>query len=193
MVLPRVLFLLAILTITVSSIAAQDEGPIIRVDTSLVRLNVGVVDQKGHPIINLNQNSFDLFEDGVRQNITRFEPSETPFSVVILLDMSGSTLGFRQVIKQSAFRFIDALSPDDRVAVIEFYDKINLRNDFTTNRGTIVNSITVANGRGKTQLYKALEFALDKLEKEKNRRKAIIVLTDGIDTALQDKDRSALE
>ena len=55
----------------------------------------------------------------------------------MILDMSGSTLSFRQVMKQSAFRFIDALSPNDRVAVVEFYDKVNLRNDFTTDRATI--------------------------------------------------------
>ena len=110
-----------------------------------------------------------------------------------MLDMSGSTLGFRQIIRQSAVRFIDALSPNDRVAVVEFYDKINLRNDFTTNRETIANSIAVANGRGKTQLYKALDFALDKLAKEKGRRKAIIVLTDGVDSAVKDKDRQVLE
>ena len=154
---------------------------------------MGVVDHKGRPIINLDKNSFELFEDGQKQQITRFEPSSAPFSVVILLDMSGSTLGFRPVIKQSASRFIDALAPEDRVAVVEFYDKINLRNDFTTNRGTIFNSIEVSNGRGKTKLYEALEFALDKLSKEKSRRKAIIVLTDGVDTTVRDKDREALE
>ncbi len=49
----------------------------------------------------------------------------------MLLDMSGSTLGFRETIRQSAFRFVDALAPEDRVAVVEFYAKVNLRNDFT--------------------------------------------------------------
>lgn len=192
MVLPRALILLTILTFGLIGVYAQNDDPI-RVDSSIVRLNVGVVDQKGRPIINLDKKNFDLFEDGVKQDILRFEPSETPFSVVILLDMSGSTLGFRQVITQSAFRFVDALSPRDRVAVVEFYDKVNLRNDFTTDRKVIANSINVANGRGKTQLYKAIDFALDKLSKEKSRRKAIIVLTDGIDTAVRDKDRDQLE
>jgi von Willebrand factor type A domain. len=111
----------------------------------------------------------------------------------MILDMSGSTLGFRQVIRMSAGRFIDALAPDDRVAVVEFYDKINLRNDFTTNRSIIAHSIEVSNGRGKTQLYKAIDFALDKLSYEGDRRKAIIVLTDGVDTTAQDKDRQTLE
>lgn len=191
MISNKVILLLIILTAALAA-AGQDDDPI-RIDSSIVRLNVGVVDQKGRPMISLDKNSFELYEDGVKQQITRFEPSDSPFSVVILLDMSGSTLGFRQVIKQSAFRFIDALSPKDRVAVVEFYDKVNLRNDFTTDRGTIANSIEVANGRGKTQLYKALDFALDKLAKENSRRKAIIVLTDGVDTAVRDKDRQQLE
>ncbi len=187
----KFLTLFSILMFVISA-SAQDDDPI-RVDSSLIRLNVGVVDQKGRPITNLDRSNFELFEDGVKQEISRLEPSSAPFSVVIILDMSGSTLGFRQVIKQSAFRFVDALSPNDRVAVIEFYDKVNVRNDFTTDRATIANSIDVANGRGKTQLFKALDVALDKLSKEKSRRKAIIVLTDGVDTAVRDQDRLFLE
>lgn len=192
MLLLRTLFLFVLVTVSFLSVAAQDDDPI-RVDSSIVRLNVGVVDRRGRPITDLVQGSFEIYEDGVKQQISRFEPSAAPFSVVIMLDMSGSTLGFRQVLKQSAFRFIDALSPNDRVAVVEFYDKINLRNDFTSDRGTIAHSIEVSNGRGKTQLYKALDFALEKLAKEKSRRKAIIVLTDGVDTAIKDQDRAMLE
>jgi Ca-activated chloride channel homolog len=188
---PKVLLLFTILMTACIGVAAQDDDPI-RVDSSIVRLNVGVVDKRGRPITDLSQGSFEIYEDGVKQQISRFEPSAAPFSVVIMLDMSGSTLGFRQVLKQSAFRFIDALAPNDRVAVVEFYDKINLRNDFTTDRGTIAHSIDVSNGRGKTQLYKALDFALEKLSHEKSRRKAIIVLTDGVDTAIKDQDRAIL-
>jgi len=176
----------------VAGASAQDEDPI-RVDSSIVRLNVGVVDQRGRPITSLSRSNFAVYEDGVTQQITGFQSNEAPFSVVIMLDMSGSTLGFRQVIRQSAVRFIDALGPSDRVAVVEFYDKINLRNDFTTNRQTILNSIDVANGRGKTNLFQALEFSLDKLEKEPSRRKAIIVLTDGVDSLARDRDRELLE
>jgi VWFA-related protein len=192
MILSRIMLVPAMAVLVASSLFAQVEDPI-RIDSSIVRLNVGVADQKGRPIINLEKANFELFEDGVRQEITRFEPSEAPFSVVILLDMSGSTLGFRQVIKQSAARFIDAISPNDRVAVVEFYDKISLRNDFTTDRATIEHSIAVSNGRGKSPLYKALDFALDKLASEKSRRKAIVVLTDGVDSNLRDTDREALE
>ena len=192
MILARALFLFCALSVPWLSVMAQDDDPI-RVDSSIVRLNVGVVDARGKSITSLTKDSFELYEDGVKQQISRFEPSEAPFSVVIMLDMSGSTLSFRQVIVQSAIRFIDALAPNDRVAVVEFYDKINLRNDFTTDRFTIAHSIEVSNGRGKTHLYKALDFALDKLSAEKSRRKAIIVLTDGVDSDLRDLDRNTLE
>mgnify|MGYP001294641341 CR=1 FL=1 len=183
------LFLFIFLAFT--SIRAQDDD-IIKVDSSVVRLNIGVVDRSGRPMTNLTKDDFIIYEDGVRQTVSRFEPTVTPFSVVMILDMSGSTLGFRQIIRQSATRFVDALAPNDRVAVIEFYDKVNLRNDFTTDRRVILNSINVANGRGKTQLYKALDLALQKLAGEGNRRKAIIVLTDGVDTEVRDRDREVL-
>ena len=187
----RVFFFISILLFGAAAAAAQDDD-VIKVDSSIVRLNVGVADQKGRPITQLNKDDFSIYEDGVKQNIVRFEPVAAPFSVVMILDMSGSTLGFRETIRQSAYRFVDALAPEDRVAVIEFYDKVNLRNDFTTDRRTIGNSIAVANGRGKTQLYKALDIALDKLANEGKRRKAIIVLTDGVDTAVRDQDRDYL-
>lgn len=172
-------------------VRAQDDDPI-RVDSSIVRVNVGVVDQRGRPIINLQRNNFAIFEDGERQQISNFETSSAPFSVVMLLDMSGSTKSFRQNIKLSAARFLDALAPDDRIAVVEFYSRTRLLNDFTTNRRTAAHSISVANGVGDTDLYKAVEFALDRLSREKTRRKAIVLLTDGVDTGAQNLDRSLL-
>lgn len=187
----KILSAFLILLFGLLTVSAQDDE-IIKVDSSIVRLNVGVVDARGRPITSLNKENFTIYEDGVKQNIARFEPTVAPFSLVLILDMSGSTLGFRQTIQQSALRFIDALAPDDRVAVVEFYDKVNLRNDFTSDRRIIANSIGAANGRGKTQLYKALDFALGKLANEGKRRKAIVVLTDGVDTNLRDTDRDFL-
>lgn len=186
--------ILALLVLTASSVSAQDQDEdVIRVDSAIVRLNVGVVDREGRPAMALDRSSFRIFEDGVEQRILSFESVAAPFSVVLILDMSGSTLTFRDTIRSSAMRFIDALDPADRIAVVEFYDKINLLNDFTTRRDRVFNSIQVANGRGKTQLFKALDFSLDRLSREGNRRKAIIVLTDGVDTFARDQDRAAIE
>ncbi len=187
-------YVLSILILAVCSVSVlpQTEDDVINVDSAIVRLNVGVVNRTGQPITSLSKNDFVLYEDGVRQEIVRFEPTAAPFSLVMILDMSGSTLGFRQTISLSALRFIDALAPNDRVAVVEFYDKVNVLNDFTADRRTLMHSINAANGRGKTQLYKALDLSLRKLSKEENRRKAIIVLTDGVDTEVRDQDREFL-
>jgi VWFA-related protein len=170
---------------------AQVDDPV-NVDAAIVRVNIGVVDQRGRPITSLDRSSFSVFEDGVKQDISHFELSSAPFSVVMMLDMSGSTKSFRQNIALSAARFLDALAPVDRVAVIEFYSKVNLLNDFTTDRRTILHSISSANGSGDTNLYKGYELALERLAKEGNRRKAIVVLTDGVDTKARNQDRNAL-
>ncbi|MEZ5308695.1 MAG: VWA domain-containing protein [Pyrinomonadaceae bacterium] len=188
--LPLLVFLLCSVAIVTGQ--TGDDDDVITVDSTLVRLNVGVVNQTGRPIKHLTAQDFALFEDGVKQKILNFEPTQAPFSVVMMLDMSGSTQGIRQNIRLAAGRFVDALGSEDRVAVLEFYDKINWLNDFSSERSRIYNSIQVANGKGKTQLYKALELALDKLSKEGSRRKAIIVLTDGVDSALRDEDRKSL-
>lgn len=177
--------------LSVSNLIAQDDDPI-KVDSAIVRVNVGVVDQRGRPITNLEKANFSVFEDGVKQDISRFETTTAPFSVVMLLDMSGSTRSFRGNIKLSAARFLDALAPDDRIAVVEFYSKINVLSDFSTDRRMATQAITLANGEGDTDLYKALEFALDRLSKERTRRKAIVVLTDGVDTDSRDDDRKVL-
>jgi VWFA-related protein len=188
----RILILLGLIFAAFTlSVAAQDDDPV-RVDSTIVRLNIGVVDQRGRQITSLERSNFSVFEDGVKQEISRFDTTTAPFSVVMMLDMSGSTRSFRQNIQLSAARFLDALGPDDRIAVIEFYSKVNLLNDFTTNRATVAQSISVANGSGETNLYKGLQFALQKLGAEGNRRKAIVVLTDGVDTTAQDEDRRSL-
>jgi VWFA-related protein len=110
---------------------------------------------------------------------------------VLLLDLSGSTLSFRQTLKQAAIRFIDALAPDDRVAVIAFNDKVNTLVDFTTDRRKVAFAIQYAEGKGGTELFKALNYSLEQLGKEMKRRKAIVVLTDGIDTQMRNSDRRA--
>lgn len=172
---------------------AQQDGDIdtVKVDSSLVQLNIGVVDLKGRAITNLSRNDFAVYEDNVKQTVQSFEPSTSPFSLVLLLDMSSSTQGFRLTLRLSAFRFLDALGPDDRVAVVAFNDKPRLLSDFTGVRKDLSYAIQIAEGKGKTALFKALGFALEKLSHEGKRRKVIVVLTDGLDIAMMDADRAA--
>jgi Ca-activated chloride channel homolog len=191
MLVRRIPTVLLILFSTWLVVSGQEDDPV-RVDSAIVRVNVGVVDDRGRSITSLDRSNFTVYEDGVKQDISSFIAAPAGFSVVMMLDMSGSTKSFRQNIQMAASRFLDALHPDDRLSVIEFYSKVNVLNDFTTDRRVAFHSISVANGSGDTDLYKGLMLALDKLSTEKNRRKAIVVLTDGVDTDAQDLDRKLL-
>src|SRR5215216_517897 len=171
---------------------AQDVDDVIRTETSLIQLNVGVVDKQGRAITSLTRDDFTVYEDGVKQSIQHFEPVDAPFSLVLMLDMSGSTINFRQQLKLASQRFLDALAPEDRVAVIQFDKDVKSLTDFTTDRKKTAYAIEIATGAGETHFYNALKFALKELEKEGKRRKAIVVLTDGLDTRLRNTDRATL-
>lgn len=175
-----------------TSVSAQDD-PVVRTDTSLVQLNVGVVDRQGRAITSLSQADFAIYEDEVKRPIVAFEPTQSPFSLVMLLDMSGSTVNFRQQIQQAAIRFLDALAPEDRVAVIVFNGKgVRELAGFTTDRQKTAYAITLASGSGDTLLYDGLRESLRKLAGEGKRRKAIVALTDGLDTEVRKSDRAAV-
>ena len=171
---------------------AQDPDEVIRTETSLVQLNIGVVDKQGRAVTSLTKDDFAVYEDGVRQPIQYFEPVDAPFSLVLLLDMSGSTINFRQQLKLASQRFLDALAPEDRVAVIQFNAKVKSLTGFSVDRQKTAYAIEIAQGAGETHFYDALKYALKELEKEGKRRKAIVVLTDGLDTRLRNADRAVL-
>jgi Ca-activated chloride channel family protein len=181
--------LLAVVFAFASPGFAQDPDEVIRTSTSLVQLNIGVVDQQGRAITSLKQSDFSVYEDGVKQEIQLFQPAQDPFSLVLLLDMSGSTINFRQQLKLATQRFLDALSPEDRVAVVQFDSKVKMLANFGTDRKKSAYAIDIANGRGDTYLFDAMKYALKMLDREGKRRKAIVVLTDGVDTQLRNNDR----
>lgn len=187
-------FVLALLLLCgAPPLRAQQPDEVVRTETSLVQLNVGVVDSRGRAITSLSKNNFSVYEDGIKQPILHFEPTDAPFSLVLLLDTSGSTVNFRQQFKQAAWRFLDALAPEDRVAVIQFNAKVKSLAGFSTNRKKTAYAIQIADGGGDTHFYEALKYALSELDKEgKNRRKAIVCMTDGLDTQLRNSDRPLL-
>jgi Ca-activated chloride channel family protein len=188
----RLAFFALLILFCFNSATAQEVDDIVRTDTSLVQLNVGVVDKAGRPVTSLTRNDFVIYEDGVKQSIQHFEPTEAPFSLVLLLDMSGSTLNFRQQLKLASQRFLDVLGPEDRVAVVQFNAKVKSLSGFSLDRQKTAYAIEIADGAGETHFYDALKYALRELEKEGKRRKAIVVLTDGLDTHLRNVDRTTL-
>ena len=187
-----ILFAAFLTTFAFAPTHAQEVDDVVRTETTLVQLNIGVVDKQGRPITSLTQKDFVVYEDGVKQSIQHFEPVDAPFSLVLMLDMSGSTVNFRQQLKLASQRFLDALAPEDRVAVVQFNKEVKSLTGFTTDRLKTAYAIEIASGAGETNFYEALKYALKELEKEGKRRKAIVVLTDGLDTRLRNSDRATL-
>jgi VWFA-related protein len=183
------IFLALLIATAAPLVQAQEVDDTITTNTSLVQLNVGVVDRLGRAVTSLSRNDFAVYEDGVRQTIQHFEPVDSPFSLVLLLDMSGSTINFRQQLKLASTRFLEALGPEDRVEVIQFNSKVKLLSGFSLDRKKSAYAIEIAEGRGDTYFYEALKYALKELDKEGKRRKAIVVLTDGLDSLLRSTDR----
>ena len=188
----EILSVALLVVFAVAPAGAQEPDDIIRTETSLVQLNIGVVDKQGRAVTSLTKNDFVVYEDGIKQPIQLFEPVDAPFSLVLMLDMSGSTVNFRGQLKLASQRFLDALAPDDRVSVIQFNKNVKTLTGFTVDRRKTAYAIDIADGAGETHFYEALKYALRELEKEGKRRKAIVVLTDGLDTHLRNADRSIL-
>lgn len=188
-----VFLLLLLVCLAALPARAQEPDDVVSTTTNLVQLNVGVVNAQGLAVTSLSQRDFKVYEDGVQQQILHFEPTEAPFSLVLLLDTSGSTVNFRQQFKSAAWRFLDALAPDDRVSVVQFNAKVKSLTGFSTDRKKVAYAIQIADGAGETHFYDALKYALRALDNEgPKRRKAIVVMTDGLDTSMRNSDRPLL-
>lgn len=158
---------------------------IIKIDSRLVNLNVRVTDGSGKLIPNLSKADFKIYEDNVEQEVVRFEPVTSPVSVVLLLDASGSTKERWKVLKKAARKFIDTLKPDTPIAVAAFTRRFMVICDFTCDRKLMIERLDhTKNLQSGTAFYDAAWSALNLFKEVKEQRKAIVVMTDGVDNSL---------
>lgn len=160
------------------------EGDVVRIETSLVAVPVSVLDRQGRFIPGLRREDFRVFENGVEQAIAYFEPSEKPFTVALLLDTSASTRFHLWEIREAAIAFAKKLRPQDRVLVVTFSDEVLLLTE-ATNDLEVVNAViqTNANPGSATRLYDAVNLVIAERLNKIQGRKAIVLFTDGVDTA----------
>lgn len=164
-----------------------DEDDIIRVDTSLVNLNVSVFNNKLKSFVGmLAKDDFKIFENGHEESISYFATTEVPFDLVLLIDLSGSTADKRDLIRKSTQRFVEAARPTDRLAIITFADTTEVVCPLTADRARLIESAKRIEGTGGTRLWDALKFTLDHVvgPRTLGRRRAIVLMTDGVDNAL---------
>ncbi len=159
-----------------------DENGTIKMDTSLVTIPVSVTDRDGKFVPSLNKRNFQVYEDGVQQEIESFESIETPFHVVLLLDTSNSTQFKFEDIQNAAIAFVDELRQDDQVMVVSFDSRVRFLCEFTSDRSRLRRAIYETRTGGSTKLYEAVDQVVDRLD-EVQGRKAIVLFTDGVDTS----------
>lgn len=167
-----------------SSSPMQDDDDVVRINADLVVMNVTVVDAQGKYVHGLRRSDFKIFEDGREQPaeiISTFSVEETPFAAAILLDTSGSMESRMSLARSAAIRFLDGLRPDDVAAVYKFDAEIEKVQDFSPSRDLAPMAFGLR-GRGMTALNDAIVRSANDLAQRPEIRRAIIVLSDGMDT-----------
>lgn len=182
-----------------ASAPTSDDGigageDVIKLEARLVNLNVKVTDADGKTLPALRKENFVVLEDDVRQEVSYFEPVAAPLNIVLLLDLSGSTEHKIKVIKKAAQRFVDSLKPTDRIAVAAFSKRFFVIANFTTDHNLLKDRIgDIKNRHSGTAYYDAMWATLDLLEEANTTRKAIVVLTDGVDNSLDHPDSAEFD
>ncbi len=183
------------------------EEEILKVNTQLVDVPTIVVDKTGKPLVNLKASNFVIYEDGKKQTLTNFATADAPFEVALLLDTSGSTRADLALIQQAAEGFLASLREGDKVSVIAFNTGIigdkkvafsEILSNLTNDRNVLKEAIANAKTSHGTPLYDGLVQVADKIfrdspKKEFRGRRALVALTDGVDSVSENEFAEAKE
>lgn len=178
-----------------SYLHAQDDDDVIRTNTDLVVLNVTVTDQAGQYVSGLKMQDFKIFEDGKEvpvQLVASFNLQESPFASVVLLDTSGSMESRMSLARSAAIRFLDRLREEDVAAVFKFDSKVEQVQEFSGSRDLAPMAFALR-ATGMTTLNDAIVDAAKALSERPEKRKAIVVLSDGMDTYSKATSDKAIE
>jgi Ca-activated chloride channel family protein len=189
-----ILFLVAVLCLNAIVVVAQDDD-VIRVNTDLVVLNVTVTNKDGHYVKGLKPSDFKVYEDGVEVKpnmIASFSLQESPYAAVVLLDSSGSMEARFSLARSAAIRFLDGLRPEDVAAVYRFDSKVERVQEFSGGRDLAPMAYAIR-AKGMTTLNDAIVEASKTLADRTEVRKAIVVLSDGMDTFSKASSDKAVE
>ena len=180
---------LGILVGAAGATALTAQGQRIRSGVELVSLSVTVTDNQGKYATELNEEDFEVYEDGVKQKVTFFSKTQQPISLAILLDTSASMDERMGIAQEAAIGFAKQLHKEDQAEVIDFDSQVRILSPFTNDAAALEKAIRQTTPNGSTSLYNALYIAMTELKRLKNtqgpdiRRQAIVLLSDGDDTS----------
>jgi VWFA-related protein len=168
---------------TRASFAAKRPNPHVdlSIDSTLVLINVTVVDRRNRPFIGLEKDHFRLFEDKVEQKITHISLEDTPVSVGLVFDSSGSMARRMNHAREAVAEFLDLTRPEDEFFVVEFNERPFRTLPFTRDAGLVQNRLMNAKARGKTALLDAIYLAAHEMKNARNARRMLLLLSDGAD------------
>ena len=167
----------------------QPQTPAFRAGIDIVSLNVTVTDGVNHYVTDLDEPDFQIFEDGVRQEVSFFSRRQQPIALSLLLDSSASMEDKLPTLQAAAGNFVRRLKPNDIAQVIDFDSRVDVRQVFTGNQADLLTAIDRTAAGGSTSLHNAIYIALKELRKVRAvteqdiRRQALVVFSDGEDTS----------
>jgi Ca-activated chloride channel family protein len=165
------------------------QSPAFKAGVELVSLNVTVADGAARYVTDLAQDDFQVFEDGVKQDVSVFNRTNLPIALALLMDTSASMETRLQTAQEAASGFARRLRSQDLAEIIDFDNRVNILQTFTNSTPELEQAIRRTSAGGSTSMYNAVYIALKDLKKvvakdvEEIRRQAIVILSDGEDTS----------
>jgi VWFA-related protein len=185
--------LLLISCLMTSLVWGQDSVYKLNVNVDLTEVHVNVTDENDRPIGNLKKENFRIYEDRSEQNISVFKHEDVPVSLGLVIDNSRSIEPRKQRLDSAALSFVRKGNPDDETFVVHFDDTARLNRDFTDSIPLLEETLAGMRPYGQTAIYDALILALEHMERAKHTKRAILLITDGIDNASKHKFAEAVE
>lgn len=174
-------FLFILFLFSIGPAQEVDPGDVIRVKTTLVNSPVLVIGRDGKFVPNLRREDFEVFENGIKQEIAYFAPVDNPFTVAILIDTSRSALFDLQDIQEAAIAFVDKMRPNDRAIVVSFSSETTVLAEPTNDREILHRAIRSARPGGNSRVYDAINFVLTSQLARIEGKTALILFTDAVD------------
>ena len=172
--------------------------PVFEAGIEVINLNVSITDSRGQYVTGLTRDDFAVFEDGVKQEISIFAHENLPISMALMVDTSASMDDKLPAARTAGKRFVRTLRPQDMAQVMQFNDRSTVLQDFTADHAALEAAFDRTEASGPTALHNALYVALKDLAKQKSaggalRRRALVLLSDGEDTASLVSDDQVME
>jgi Ca-activated chloride channel family protein len=178
-----VLFLLTIFFAISTMICSAQDKPdeTISVGTELVSINVSVTDSKNRHIPNLTKEQFEVFDNKIKQEVAFFSGEESPLSIGIVYDVHSSSQEQTNQVLQSLKKFVATLRPEDDFFVMVFNERGSGIVDFVPTSEQISQQLTTGDTKGSKALYDAIFQASERIQKTRNSKKALLIISDGED------------